>query len=405
MQTTVELIKRRKSLGGHSLYTYSLVVSHHHHATRLHCFIIVVLHFANNCALTGNWPVSCSEDRLSLRDLSLYSRNLVVLKYGAEKMRGLYLAMTFVGISCLSLCTPFAVIKTKKWCSHKSRSVLTSSLSPVNFFEGNSETGHISIQHDTSAASSGSKVTKIATIAAAVTSCLLLITQPAAASEILTAVSDRAPDSGFLQAFLLILVSELGDKTFFIAGLLAAKYGRFISFTGSLGALSVMTVISTVLGQLFHAVPSSLTQGVPYDDYIAIAAFTYFGVKTLYDASQLEYNDNAGILEEQAEAEKTVEELTADQKRKSSIALILQTFSLVFAAEIGDRSFLSTIALSAALNPFAVAAGAIGGHGVATGIAVAGGVLLSKYLSEKVIGYIGGSLFIAFAISTALGVF
>lgn len=323
-------------------------------------------------------------------------------------MRGLYLAITLVGISCLTFCTPFAVTKTKKWCSHKSRSVLTSRLSSVNFFEGNLETGHISIQHDTSGvmpASSGSKVTKIATIAAAVTSCLLLITQPAAASEILTAVSDRAPDSGFLQAFLLILVSELGDKTFFIAGLLAAKYGRFISFTGSLGALSVMTVISTVLGQLFHAVPSSLTQGVPYDDYIAIAAFTYFGVKTLYDASQLEYNDNAGILEEQAEAEKTVEELTADQKRKSSIALILQTFSLVFAAEIGDRSFLSTIALSAALNPFAVAAGAIGGHGVATGIAVAGGVLLSKYLSEKVIGYIGGSLFIAFAISTALGVF
>ena len=323
-------------------------------------------------------------------------------------MRGLSVAMSLVGISWLSFCSPFAVTRGKNWCGLKSRCPMTSNLGPANFLEETSELTFISTHHDTSGvlpASSGSKVTKIATIAAAVASCLFLVTQPVAASEILTAVSDRAPDSGFLQAFLLILVSELGDKTFFIAGLLAAKYGRFISFTGSLGALSVMTVISTVLGQLFHAVPSSLTQGVPFDDYIAIAAFTYFGVKTLYDASQLEGDDNAGILEEQAEAEKTVEELTADQKRKSSIALILQTFSLVFAAEIGDRSFLSTIALSAALNPFAVAAGAIGGHGVATGIAVAGGVLLSKYLSEKVIGYIGGSLFIVFAITTALGVF
>lgn len=332
----------------------------------------------------------------------------IVEKRLALEMRGLSVAMSLVGISWLSFCSPFAVTRGKNLCGLKSRCPMTSNLGPANFLEETSELTFISTHHDTSGvlpASSGSKVTKIATIAAAVASCLFLVTQPVAASEILTAVSDRAPDSGFLQAFLLILVSELGDKTFFIAGLLAAKYGRFISFTGSLGALSVMTVISTVLGQLFHAVPSSLTQGVPFDDYIAIAAFTYFGVKTLYDASQLEGDDNAGILEEQAEAEKTVEELTADQKRKSSIALILQTFSLVFAAEIGDRSFLSTIALSAALNPFAVAAGAIGGHGVATGIAVAGGVLLSKYLSEKVIGYIGGSLFIVFAITTALGVF
>lgn len=198
---------------------------------------------------------------------------------------------------------------------------------------------------------------KVATLATTMAAGLLLFTQPASASELIGIINDKASDSGFLQAFLLIFVSELGDKTFFIAGLLAAKYGRFISFTGSLGALSVMTVISTVLGQLFHAVPTSLTQGIPFDDYIAVAAFSYFGIKTLYDASQLKGDDNAGILEEQAEAEKTVQELTADQKRKSSIALIVQTFSLVFAAEIGDRSFLSTIALSAALNPFAVAAG------------------------------------------------
>jgi hypothetical protein len=40
-----------------------------------------------------------------------------------------------------------------------------------------------------------------------------------------------------------------------------------------------------------------LCKGIPFDDYIAVAAFTYFGIKTLYDASQLEGDDNAGILE------------------------------------------------------------------------------------------------------------
>lgn len=317
-----------------------------------------------------------------------------------------FASVCLLGVSCFSTCSSFGLHHTVSRGTFKAPITIRTSLGSVTtdnqlaaLYESSAESQVIEVS------SLEKHGAKIATVAATLASCVFLFTQPAAAAELLTAINDKAPDSGFLQAFLLILVSELGDKTFFIAGLLAAKYGRFISFTGSLGALSVMTIISTVLGQLFHAVPSSLTQGIPFDDYIAIAAFTYFGIKTLYDASQLEGDDNAGILEEQAEAEKTVEELTADQKRKSSIALILQTFSLVFAAEIGDRSFLSTIALSAALNPFAVAAGAIGGHGVATGIAVAGGALLSKYLSEKVIGYIGGSLFIVFAITTALGVF
>lgn len=39
------------------------------------------------------------------------------------------------------------------------------------------------------------------------------------------------------------------------------------------------------------------------------------------------------------------------------------------------------------------------------GIAVTGGALLSQYISEKVIGYIGGTLFVVFSITTAVGIF
>jgi putative Ca2+/H+ antiporter (TMEM165/GDT1 family) len=156
-----------------------------------------------------------------------------------------------------------------------------------------------------------------------------------AAPAVLDKLQQSANDGGFVQAFLLIFISEIGDKTFFIAALLAAKYGRFISFAGSVGALAVMTVISTVLGQIFHAVPASITQGIPFDDVVAVIAFTYFGLKTLVDASKLEDTDNSGIEEEKEEAEKSVESL--EDKRKSTIAIFVQIFSLVFAAEIGDR--------------------------------------------------------------------
>ena len=50
-----------------------------------------------------------------------------------------------------------------------------------------------------------------------------------------------------MSGFLLILFSELGDKTFFIAVLLALKRNKSLVFAGTFGALAVMTVISVRL--------------------------------------------------------------------------------------------------------------------------------------------------------------
>jgi hypothetical protein len=114
-------------------------------------------------------------------------------------------------------------------------------------------------------------------------------------------------DSGFYQAFSLVFLSEIGDKTFFVAALLAAKLSRFISFVGSLGALAVMTVISVVIGQVFHAVPSELANGIPLDDIAAVLAFTYFGVKILSEAFETDGEGKSAMDEELEEAEETVE--------------------------------------------------------------------------------------------------
>ncbi|VEU44660.1 unnamed protein product [Pseudo-nitzschia multistriata] len=214
-------------------------------------------------------------------------------------------------------------------------------------------------------------------------------------------------ETGFYQAFSLVFVSEIGDKTFFMAGLLAMKTSKFISFLGSMGALFVMTIISVLIGQTFHVVPAGFGEGflggLPLDDVAAVLAFAFFGFKTLQEALTMEEGESV-MDEEFAEAEEEVE-ASDTTKQGTIIARILSIFGLVFAAEFGDRSFLSTIALSAAQNPFSVGAGAIAAHAIATGIAVSGGAVLAKYLSERVIGIIGGALFIVFAITTALGIF
>ena len=57
------------------------------------------------------------------------------------------------------------------------------------------------------------------------------------------------------------------------------------------------------------------------------------------------------------------------------------------------------------IRQVSVATGAIVAHVVATAGAVAGGAILSEYISEKVMGYVGGSLFIVFALTTAIGFF
>lgn len=55
-------------------------------------------------------------------------------------------------------------------------------------------------------------------------------------------------DLSFIHAFLaslsVIVVSELGDKTFFIAAIMAMRHPRLIVFAGAISALALMTILS-----------------------------------------------------------------------------------------------------------------------------------------------------------------
>ena len=134
---------------------------------------------------------------------------------------------------------------------------------------------------------------------------------------------------GFLQAFLLIFFSEIGDKTFFIAVILATQQDKATVFAGTFGALAVMTVISVGIGQVFHIAEEATTQlaGSNWDDYLAVALLLVFGIQTILGAEE----DTAEEEEEDAKV------AVAGMQFDGNAALVISTFALVFAAEWGDK--------------------------------------------------------------------
>lgn len=210
--------------------------------------------------------------------------------------------------------------------------------------------------------------------------------------------------SGFFAAFSLIFASELGDKTFFIAALLAMRLGKWISLVGSVAALSFMTCISVGIGAAVKAVPTAVESSEAVGQWLGAVLLAYFGIKALRDAWKSPSGAGGDELEE---AESSVQKAEKGGKvgRGRPWQALLEVASLIFIAEWGDRSMLATIALGAAQSPAGVAGGAILGHAAATLIAVLGGAVLADRISEKTVGYIGGVLFLLFSLATILGLF
>lgn len=191
----------------------------------------------------------------------------------------------------------------------------------------------------------------------------------------------------FMSSFAMIIVSELGDKTFFIAAILAMRQDRRFVFLGAAGALAAMTLLSAGMGMILPALLPP-----EYTKYFAIVLFVYFGVQLLRDAyGMFSSGEGAGPSEELEETEKELED------KKSHRGTAMQAFVLTFLAEWGDRSQIATIALAAARSPVGVTLGGVLGHGCCTALAVLGGRVLASRISERAVMACGGVLFLGFA--------
>ena len=203
--------------------------------------------------------------------------------------------------------------------------------------------------------------------------------------------------SAFTASFAMIIVTEIGDRTFFIAAIMAMRYPRMVVLGGALAALVLMTIISGVFG-----LTAILLIPRIYVHYAVVCLMFFFGIQLLHQGWKMPHNKEGFEEEEELEEEtrkKEMEEGRVDeQKRMLSVAF--QAFTLTFLNEWGDRSQFATIALAASHTPLGIMLGGFIGHALCTTIAVIGGRMIAKYVTERTVTLAGGILFVCFGLWT-----
>ena len=198
--------------------------------------------------------------------------------------------------------------------------------------------------------------------------------------------------TAFGSSLTAITLAELGDKTFFMALILAVRHRPRWVFIGAFSALAAVTLISLGLG---YGLKELLPQGVV--PWIAAALFLGFGLKLLIDAQGMAAN---AADDEAQDAEAAIDRAERGQNYPTAWSVIWEAFGLVFIAELGDRTQFATIFLAAAPGfTFAgLLAGSLLGHGVVTALAVGAGQWIGKRVNEALLYRLSGGLFLVFGL-------
>jgi putative Ca2+/H+ antiporter (TMEM165/GDT1 family) len=197
-----------------------------------------------------------------------------------------------------------------------------------------------------------------------------------------------------------ITLAELGDKTFFMALILATRHRGRDVFLGAFAALTAVTLLSLALGYgLREVLPASV---VPW---LAALLFVGFGFKLLFDAQRMGADE---ADEEEKEAEQAVDQAERGHRIHTTWGVIWEAFVLVFLAELGDRTQFTTIFLATApaFTLAGLVAGTLLGHALVTWLAVGAGRWIGGRISERLLYRLSGGLFLAFggvALRQALG--
>jgi putative Ca2+/H+ antiporter (TMEM165/GDT1 family) len=201
--------------------------------------------------------------------------------------------------------------------------------------------------------------------------------------------------AAFGSSLTAITLAELGDKTFFMALILAVRHRARWVFVGAFAALTAVTLISLGLG---YGLRELLPQAVV--PWLAAVLFLGFGVKLLIDAQGMAAD---AAREEAEEAEEVVNAAETSHALTTPWAVIWEAFALVFVAELGDRTQFTTIFLATAparVFTFAgLLVGTLLGHALVTWLAVGAGKWIGQRVDERLLYRLSGGLFLVFGLA------
>ena len=175
----------------------------------------------------------------------------------------------------------------------------------------------------------------------------------------------------FSTAFIMVVLAEMGDKTQLLAMAFAAKYPWKKVMLGVLFATLLNHFVAIAAGIYLNTlVPQHIVE------IVASVAFIVFGLWILKD-------DELG-----------------NEAEKNRFSIFWTVAIAFFLAEMGDKTQLATVALSAQIGGdlLTILIGTTAGMLVADGIGIALGAALHKYVPDRVVKKIASGIFILFGI-------
>jgi len=201
----------------------------------------------------------------------------------------------------------------------------------------------------------------------------------------------------FFSTFIVVFLMELGDKTQLTAFTLGLKYRSPIKvYLGVITGLAGVTIIAIILGVI-------LKQNIDFEILKPLISLLFIAGGLIFLLNEYR-KQNSDVLKICPVSHKTCEkpkencpeidrcDLYLDQTVRKNV--FLKSFSLIFLAELGDKTMLMSFGLATQFDPYGVFIGAFLALALVNGFGVYFGNEIAKRVPRRALALTSGFLFI-----------